>query len=378
MSDATALRRWRLVLGRYAERSLSGEGMSASERRADRALDYLYAREMEKRGLRGDKGRSGRKGTLDPTQLTALSWLGELRALFPQSVCETVQAHAIDNLGMSELLSDPKVLDALEPNKDLLKALIAFKGAADPAMRDKIREVTRKVVEEIVRKLKPRVEAALAGRPNRFRRSQVKSMQTFDWRATIRDNLRNWDAERKVIIADRLRFHGRARRRLPWTIILCVDQSGSMLSSTIYAAVMASILTALPSVAVKLIVFDTSIVDLSSEAHDAVEVLMSVQLGGGTDIASAMEHCEGMITQPSRTIFVLVSDFEEGGSVARMLAATRRMAAARVTLLGLGALSDDAAPSYDRRMAERLSANGMHVAALTPEHFAEWIGGVIA
>ena len=376
MSDKMSTRRWRLVLGRYAERSLPGADLSPTEQRTDRALDYLYAREMERRGLRRDK--RGRGGSLDPSQLTALGWLGELRALFPQSVCETVQAHAIDNLGMAELLSDPKVLDALEPNKDLLKSLIAFKGSADPAVRDKIREVTRKVVEDIVRKLRPQVEAALAGRPNRFRRSQLKSMQNFDWRATIRDNLKNWDDERKRIIADRLRFHGRSRRRLPWTIILCVAQSGSMLSSTIYAAVMASILTALPSVEVRLIVFDTSIVDLSSEAHDAVEVLMSVQLGGGTDIASAMEYCEGLVTQPSRTIFVLISDFEEGGSVARMLAATRRMASARVTLLGLGALSDDAAPVYDRRMAERLSGNGMKIAALTPDRFAEWIGGVIA
>jgi len=376
MSDRVSISRWRLVLGRYAERSLPGADLSQTDKRIDRALDYLYAREMERRGLRRDKRGSG--GSLDPSQLTPLGWLGELRELFPQSVYETVQAHAVDNLGMSELLSDPKVLDALEPNKDLLKSLIAFKGSANPAVRDKIHEVTRKVVEEIVRKLRPQVEAALAGRPNRFRRSQLKSIQNFDWRATIRNNLKNWDAERKAIIADRLRFYGRSRRLLPWTIILCVDQSGSMLSSTIYAAVMASILTALPSVEVKLIVFDTSIVDLSSEAHDAVEVLMSVQLGGGTDIASAMEYCEGLVTQPSRTVFVLISDFEEGGSVPRMLAATRRMASARVTLLGLGALSDDAAPVYDRRMAERLSGHGMKIAALTPDRFAEWIGGVIA
>ncbi len=378
MSDSVVLRRWRLALGRYAERSLTSEGMSGAERRADRALDYLYAREMERRGLRRGRSDTGRSGSLDPSQLTPLGWLGELRDLFPQSVCETVQAHAIDNLGMRELLSDPVVLDALEPNKDLLKALIAFKGTADPAMRDKIREVTRKIVEDIVRRLRPRVEAALAGHPNRFRRSQLKSMQNFDWRGTIRDNLKNWDAERGVIVADRLRFHGRSRRRLPWTIILCVDQSGSMLASTIYSAVMASILTALPAVEVKLIVFDTAIVDLSSEAHDPVEVLMSVQLGGGTNIAAAIEYCETLITQPSRTAFVLVSDFEEGGSVSHMLAATRRMAAARVTLLGLGALSDDAAPVYDRRMAERLVAAGMQVAALTPDRFAEWIGGVIA
>lgn len=374
MSDARA-RRWRMALGRYAERSLPSDTLSTADRRADRALDYLYAREMEKRGLRRDKGRGG---SLDPSRLTPLGWLGELRALFPQSVCETVQAHAVDRLGMADLLRDPEVLDALEPNKDLLRALMAFKGQADPAMREKIREVTRRIVDDIVRRLRPRVEASLAGRPNRFRRSQLKSMQNFDWRATIRDNLKNWDAERSVIVADRLRFFGRARRRLPWTIILCVDQSGSMLSSTIYAAVMASILTALPAVDVRLIVFDTSVVDLSSEAHDPVEVLMAVQLGGGTNIAGAMQHCESLITQPTRTIFVLVSDFEEGGSVAHMLAATRRMASAKVTLLGLGALTDDAAPIYDRRMAERLADNGMTIAALTPDRFAEWIGSVIA
>ena len=376
MSDADRRRRWRMVLGRYAERSLTSGGMTNADRRADRALDYLYAREMDRRGLR--RGKQAGKGSLDPSQLTALGWLGELRALFPQSVYETVQAHAIDRLGMQELLSDPQVLDALEPNKDLLKSLIAFKGGADPAMRDKIREVTRQVVEEIIRRLKPRVEAALAGRPNRFRRSQLKSMQNFDWRATIRDNLKHWDQERQLIIAERLRFHGRSRRKLPWTVILCVDQSGSMLSSTIYAAVMASILCALPSVDVRLILFDTAIVDLSSEAHDPVEVLMAVQLGGGTDIASAMAYCEGLISQPSRTIFALISDFEEGGSVTAMLASAKRMAEARVTMLGLGALSEDAVPVYDRRMAERLAGTGMTIAAMTPEHFAEWIGGIIS
>lgn len=378
MTDAVRLRRWRLVLGRYADRSLPDAGLTVSDQRADRALDYLYAREMEKRGRRRDGRSSARQGSLDPSQLTPLGWLGELRALFPQSVLETVQAHAIDNLGMTDLLRDPTLLDQLEPNKDLLKSLIAFKGAADPAVREKIREVTRKVVDDIMRRLRPRVEAALTGRRNRFRRSTMKSMQNFDWRGTIRDNLKNWDGERQSIIADRLRFHGRQRRRLPWTIILCVDQSGSMLSSTIYAAVMAAILTALPSVEVRLVVFDTAVVDLSSEAHDPVNVLMAVQLGGGTDIAKAVAYCETLVTQPTRTIFVLLSDFEEGGSVAHLLAAVRRMASARVTMLGLGALSDDAAPVYDQRMAERLVGCGMQIAALTPDHFAEWVGGVIA
>jgi Mg-chelatase subunit ChlD len=376
VSDPVALKRWRLALGRYAAPALGDARLTTGEQRADRALDYLYAREMERRGLR--RGQGGRAGSLDPSKLTPLTWLGELRTLFPQSVIETVQAHAIEQLGMTELLSDPELLDSLEPNRQLMNALIAFKGAASPAVQEKIREVARKVIDEVMRRLKPRVERALAGRPNRFRRSQQKSMQNFDWRGTIRLNLRHYDRERQRIIAERLRFFGRSRRQLPWTIILCVDQSGSMLSSTLHAAAMAAILAGLPSLDVKLIVFDTAVVDLSGEAADPVSVLMSIQLGGGTDIARAVGYCEQLVTQPTRTVFVLLSDFEEGGSVAHLLATVRRMKAARVTLLGLAALSDDAAPIYDRAMAERLAAAGMQVAALTPDHFADWLGEVIA
>lgn len=377
MSTADRQRRWRLALGRYADRELGSSGMTRADQRADRAMDYLYAREMEKRGMRRDKGGGGRSGSLDPSKLTTLGWLGELRDLFPESVLETVQSHAIDQLGMTELLKDPKVLDQLEPNADLLKALIAYKGTADEAALAKIREVARKVIEEVMEKIRHQVMAALSGKTDRFRRSQLKSMRNFDWRGTIRENLKHYDTEQDRIIAERLRFYGRTQRRLPWTIILCVDQSGSMLSSTIYAAVMAAILTGLPSVNLKLIVFDTSVVDLSSEAHDPVQVLMSVQLGGGTDIGGAVSYCENLITQPSRTIFVLLSDFMEGGSVSQLVAAVRRMSAARVKLLGLAALDDDGSAVYDHATAQKLAGVGMEVAALTPDRFAEWLGRVM-
>lgn len=376
MTDATeVLRRWRMVLGGFAQPAFERVHLNAQDARADRALDYLYARELEGRGLRRDKDRTG---SLDPSQLTALSWLGEIRALFPQSVLETVQAHAIDTLGMTELLSDPRLLNDLEPNRDLLKSLLSFKGRASPQVQEKIRDIARHVVEDILQRLKPRVLRALSGHVNRFRRSQQKSMQTFDWRATIRDNLKNYDPVRRVIVADRLRFFGRSQRRLPWRIILCVDQSGSMLDSTLYAAVMAAILTGLPSLDVKLVVFDTSVVDLSAEAADPVSVLMSVQLGGGTDICRAVTYCEQLIEQPTRTVFVLLSDFCEGGPLSPLIAAVRRLHAARVTMIGLAALGEGATPEYDRAAAERLQAAGMKVAALTPDRFADWLGEVIA
>ena len=377
-TDSQRQRRWRLALGRYGDRELGSGQLSRSDQRVDRAMDYLYAREMEKRGMRRDGGGGGQRGSLDPSQLTALGWLGEIRALFPQSVLETVQAHAIENLGLSDLLRDREVLDQLEPNHNLLAALLAYKNMAEPAVQEKIRAIARKVVEDTLARLKPQVMRALAGKTDRFRRSQLKSMRNFDWRGTIRENLKNYDAKTQRIVAQRLRFFGRSERRLPWTIILCVDQSGSMLASTIYAAVMAAILTGLPSVEVKLVVFDTSVVDLSGEAHDPVAILMSVQLGGGTDIGGAVRYCETMVTQPTRTVFVLLSDFMEGGSVARLVAGVRRLAAARVKLLGLAALNDDGTGVYDHQTAQRLAGVGMEVAALTPDRFAEWLGRVMA
>jgi Mg-chelatase subunit ChlD len=364
--------RWRLVLGRYASSSLGCQGLPGSVARMDIALDYLYGRELERRGLKSD-----RQGSLDPSQVRAVNWLAEIRDLFPASVCQTITAHALARYGITDILKDPAALERLEPNEALLQSLMALKDRADGAVQSKIREVARRVVEEIIKRLKADVSRAFSGKRNRFERSQLKVLQNFDWRATIRENLKNWDRERGVIVAERLRFNARVRRRFPWTVILCVDQSGSMAASVIHSAVMAAILAGLPSVKLHLVVFDTSVVDLTDRVSDPVGVLMSVQLGGGTDIGRAVSYCEGLITQPSRTVFVLVSDFCEGASPARLLAAVKRLAEARVTMLGLAALDGAAVPDYDRTMGEQLAASGMSVSALTPEHFAEWLAGVI-
>ena len=376
VGNAEAIRRWRLILGRYAEQGLGAPGLSSVDQRADGVLHYLYSREYERRGPR--PFGADRSGSLDPTQLTALGWLGELRDLFPASVCETIQGHALERYGMVDLLQDPSMLAEVTPSPQLLGALLSLKGRADAAVQAKIRDIARRVVEDIMRRLKPRVDSAFSGRRNRFATNPSKSMRNFDWRGTIRQNLKGWDPERGVLIAERLRFHARERRRFPWTVVLCVDQSGSMTASVIYAAAMAAIIAGLPSIALKLVVFDTSIVDLSDRVSDPVEVLLSVQLGGGTDIAQAVSYCETLITQPTRTILVLVSDIYEGGPPARLFAAIKRLAEARVTLLGLAALDDLAVPDYDRGTAQRLADLGMRIAALTPEHFAEWLAEQIA
>jgi uncharacterized protein with von Willebrand factor type A (vWA) domain len=219
--------------------------------------------------------------------------------------------------------------------------------------------------------------AAINGRRDRQRRSILAVSRNFDWRRTIKANLAHYDMANKRLLIGQARFNSRVRRRLPWDVVLCVDQSGSMASSLLYSAVCASILAGLPGINVRLIVFDTSVVDLTHLAHDPVSVLMTVQLGGGTDIAGAMAFCERQIRTPRRTVLTLISDFEEGGSVQALLATVTRLREAGVTLLGLAALDEEAAPIYDPHIGGRLADRGMNIAALTPDHFAAWLAEVM-
>ena len=374
MTDVEALRRWRLMLGHYAARPLSQGTFSAGDWKLDQALDYLYGREYEGRGL---ARTSGGAGSLDPTQLRAIDWLARTRKLFPQDVFERMQTQAIERYQLTELLEDPAVLRTLDATPELAKALLGMRGRLSAPMREAVREVIRKTVDDITRRLRSEFVNALVGRRNRQRRSPLKSAQNFDARATIAANLRHYSLERRQLVIEQPRFNARVKRNLPWDVVLCVDQSGSMMDSVIYSAVIAGIMSSLPAVRVKLVVFDTSVVDLTHLAHDPVEVLLTVQLGGGTDIGRAVAYCQSLISNPARTVFALISDFEEGAAPGPLLAAVRRMAESRVTLLGLAALDESAAPVYDRQMAQRLANLGMHVAALTPVHFAQWLAEVM-
>jgi Mg-chelatase subunit ChlD len=378
MSGKEAARRWRLVLGRYAGEQLDDALQDQRDRELDLSLDYLYGREYEGKGLRPGAGRArGQGGTLDPSQVRALDWLERTRKLFPREVYERIQGHALDRYQLSELLNDPATLLSLEPNQALARTLLQMRGRLGGATLDAVRSVIRKVVEDITRTLRSEFVNALQGRRDRFRQSQLRSSQNFDWRATIRANLRHYDPASGRLVIERPRFNARVKRHLPWDVILCVDQSGSMLDSVMYSAIVAGILSSLPAVRVRLVVFDTNVVDLTHLAHDPVQVLLTVQLGGGTDIGRAMRYCEQLVHSPQRTVLALVSDFEEGAPPAALLASVRRLAEARVKLLGLAALDQGAQPVYDRAMAQRLADRGMQVAALTPTRFAEWLAEVM-
>jgi hypothetical protein len=375
-------RRWRLVLGRYADQAMGREILGPEELGLDQVLGFLYDREYAGRGHRWDDpgGQDGwtRRGGQAPPALTALTWLERGRALFPRQTFERLQTEAVQRYGLNELLADPAVAESLSPSPELGAALLALRGKLDAKLADGLRTVVAKVVEDIVARLRPVFATALSGRLNHFRLSLRPRSQDLDWRVTVRRNLSHYDIESRRLAIDRVYFNSRTARHLPWEVILCVDQSQSMAESVIYSAVVASILGGLPGVGVRLLLFDTAVVDLTDMADDPITVLMTAQLGGGTDIARAVALAETLVTRPARTVVVLISDFEEGGSVPQLLATVTRLRGAGVELLGLAALDEAAEPVYDRQIGALLADRGMKVAALTPDRLAQWLAEVMA
>ncbi|UZN04250.1 VWA domain-containing protein [Cellulomonas sp. S1-8] len=373
--------RWRLVLGRYAEDRLPPP-QDPRGSRYEAALDYLYGREYAGRGGRGDDGPGDQAvpgpGSLDPSAPSVVDWLGEVRELFPRESVETIERHALDRYGLTELVTDPEVLARIEPSEALLRTLLSLKGQLDPAVLGEVRRIVRAVVEDLRRRLAQEIHQALTGRVSQHRHSPHAVAANFDPRGTIRANLRHWDAAGGRLVVERPLFFQRNTRRIPWEVVLLVDQSGSMVGSVIHSAVMAGILSGLPAYRLRLVVFDTSVVDLTDLAGDPVELLMTVQLGGGTNIARAVTYAGQAIDNPARAVVVLVSDFCEGGPPSQLVAAVRRLVEARVTTIGLAALDGTAHPAYDRAMAQQLADVGMPVAALTPGKLAEWLAEVTA
>ncbi len=366
-------RRWRLVLGKYSDGQLpSPEGQDV---RLDGSMAFLYDRLYGERGLRPDQ--EGERGAgLEESSPHVVDWLDAIRELFPDEISEELTKEAVERFGINEILTDPEHLERITPNEDTLRLLLSLKSNVSGDAMRAVRRVIAAVVEEITESLRTELLTVLTGRVNRQSRTR-RPTGVIDALRTIDRNLGTWDAERQRLLIEEVTFFNRSQMRYPWEVVLCIDQSGSMVGSVIHSAIMAGILASLPGVTVKVVVFDTSVVDLTNLSNDPVEMLMSVQLGGGTDIAQAMQYCEQIVGNPSRTIVALVTDFYEGGSVAALLSSINRLAESGVTLMGLAALEDGAGPSFDHTIAQRAVEAGMPVAAMTPKSFAQWAAGVM-
>lgn len=365
--EVTLAERWRLILG------LRDESLSPSASRAARALDELYGQgrgEGSRRSLGGVPGSGG--GDEAPWPSTRL-WAEELESLFGERVREEVLGSAVER-GRSAALAEMKE-ESVRPSIELLQTVLSMRGSLPEQQTEKLRRIARRITDELAKELATKLAPALTGlstaRPTR------RPNRRLDLRRTVAANLRTVrtlpDGSHQLI-PEQLYFRSPARRTMDWHVIFVVDVSGSMEPSVIYSALTAAIFYALPALSVTFLAFSTQVIDFTNHVDDPLAMLMEVQVGGGTLISLGLAAARERMKVPSRTIVLLVTDFEEGGSVSALIAEVQAIVDTGAKALGLAALSDDGKPRYHTGIASQVAGCGMPVAALSPLELARWVG----
>jgi Mg-chelatase subunit ChlD len=349
-------RRWQLALGADEEQN----ELSDRDRRLNAALSALY-----------DSGTEKRRGGLGASSPRVAKWLGDIREFFPTPVVQIVQKDAFERLNLKALMLEPEFLSTLEADVHLVADLIALRAAIHGKTLETARQVVRKVVDDLMRRLEHNTRETLRGALNHSQRTRRPRHADIDWPRTIGANLRHYQPQHRTVVPETLVGHTRhtkTRAELDH-VILCVDQSGSMATSVVYSSIFAAVMASIPGLSTNLICFDTSIVDLTDQLADPVEVLFGVQLGGGTNINSALAYCEKQIENPTKTHLVLITDLYEGGDANAMLARAAAIKQSGVNLVVLLALSDSGHPTYESKHAGAIASLGCPVFACTPDQF---------
>ncbi len=359
--------RWRLLLGRHKER------LTRDARRYAHALDELYGRGRGEGAQDLADGAPGRGGGQDPSFPTAREWAQELEALFGADVREEVLAEAA-GAGRTDVLAhlDPA---SVRPSVELLGSVLSLAGGMPEARLARLRPLVKRLVDELSQELATRLRPALTGlatpRPTRQPGGRLDLDRTL--RANLAHTRRTEDG-RLVVVPERPLFSTRASKETDWRLVLVVDASGSMEASVIWSALTAAVLGGVPTLSTHFLAFSTQVIDLTDRVEDPLSLLLEVRVGGGTHIAAGLAHARSLITVPSRTLVVVVSDFEEGAPLGGLLGEVRALASSGAHLLGCAALDDTGTPRYSVSVARQLVAAGMPVAALSPLELARWVG----
>lgn len=365
MDTNDRLRRWRLILGSEAQKRMEGMGdgpdLSQEDLMMDTALDAIYNRDM-KFGFGGGAG----KGASSP-QISR--WLGDVRTLFDKDIVKIIQSDAMERCGLKQLIFEPELLENIEPDMHMASMILTLKDQIPKQSKENAREFIRKIVEQINALLETDLKRAVTASINRKLHSPIPSASALDFQTTIRKGIKDYNTKLKKIIPQKYYFFERSATTAAnkYTVILDIDQSGSMGESVIYSSIMSCILASMSAIKTKVVAFDTNIVDLSEKCEDPIDLLFGFTLGGGTDIEKSIKYCTKYIENPKKTIFFLISDLEEGGNRAGLLRRLTQMKEDGVIVICLLAISDSGKPYHDANMAQRIANNGIPCFAAAPQ-----------
>ena len=359
--------RWRLILGGGEADGIRCQ-LAKQQLELDHALSALYDQQST---------TTKRAGGLGASAPQVARWLGDIRQYFSSDTVRIIQRDAVERLNLHQLLLEPEMLAAVEPDVHLVATLISLAQAIPERTRESARQVVRTVVDQLMERLAMPMRSAISGSLDRASRNIRPRHHQIDWSRTIQVNLRHYQRDYNSIIPQRLVGYGRKQRCQMREIVLCVDQSGSMASSVVYSSIFGAVMASIPAIKTRMIVFDTEVADLTEALNDPVDLLFGAQLGGGTDIARAIRYCQGLITTPTDTTLVLITDLYEGGNQRDLLKRVAGLIDAGVQLITLLALSDDGAPGYSSDMARQFAALGVPCFACSPDQFPDLMATAI-
>lgn len=359
--DDEALRRWRLVLG-GGEADGTHQPLSQHDSALDAALEGLY-----------DSERGAGLGDSAPN---LARWLGDIRKYFDTPLVRILQRDAIERLDLKQLLLEPELMQAAEPDVHLVATLLSLSDAMPEQTRETARMVVRQVVQELEKRLSAPLRQAVQGSLQRSARNRRPRLREMDWHKTIRANLKHYQPQYNSIIPEQ-RYGSGHRTSALRDVILCVDQSGSMASSVVYASIYSAVMASMPALKTQMVLFDTAVVDMTENLRDPVDILFGAQLGGGTDIARAIAYCQSQIKRPQDTILVLISDLYEGGDRGDLLARVAHLVDSGVQVVTILALNDEGAPAYDDELSAAFAGLGVPSFACTPDVFPDLMAAAI-
>ena len=372
--NTALLKRWRLILGEDSEQKLRGSGgaieLSEEELLMDQALSQIYG------GSKQDDN-SGSAGGNGPSSPKLTKWLGDLRTLFSPMEIRVIQNDAIERRGLKQLLFEPEMLESLEPDISTASLLLMLKDQIPARAKDNARNYIAKIVEQINKLIADDLKRSVTSSLNKREHSPIPSAASLDHKMTIRRNLKHFDRERSRLLPEHFYFFDHAARSGSRTVILDIDQSGSMSQSAIYSSIMGCILASISSLRTHVIAFDTTVNDLTEKCSDPVDLLYGIQLGGGTDINKSVAYCEGLITEPAKTTFFIVTDLYEGGNRAQLERRLGELKESGVNVIILLAIADSGKPCYDTSLAQKLAGMDIPCFACPPERLPELLGAAL-
>lgn len=371
--DCRSLNRWRLILGSFSNLEIDNEYSEIDE-----TLNFLYDREYTQNGGYSLDNFNNSNSSKEKSALTVPKWISKVKKLFPKETVEIMQKQALEKYKLTEILTDENILKEIEPNIELLKNILTFKDMMSQNVKKLAYDIVKKTLEEIKNKMEVEIKKVFYGKKLPNSNTTNKIFKNLDIKKTIRYNLKNYDIKNKTIFTDKLFFNQNIKKYNPYNIIILIDESGSMLDSVIYSSIMASIFANLPYLSIKLIIFDISVVDLSEHIKEPIDILFKVQLGGGTNIAQALEYAKKITFAPDKTIVLLISDLFDSNDYKLMYKNANDIIEAGSKLIVLTALDYNANSIYDKEAARYFSKIGAKVGALTPSKLSKWISDIIS